>query len=212
MSAPIERSSPSNRDEAIEKAKELLTQREREAYAYFCNSKQAPLAPSLNAKLFQLFLNGKTTSEIHRLNPALSLGQIVGARIEGRWDERRIEHLDQLLDQTSLRVQQVTLETADFVCDLFAVANREHGDRLRRYIQSGDEKELGDFRITSLSTFKTAVEILQKLTGQERQSQQKIVHSGIVTHASDPILSVGRPPAAAEAASALKLLLGRKEN
>jgi hypothetical protein len=203
------------REQAIEKAKSYLNQRELAAYSYFCNSKQPALAPALNAKLFQLFLNGKSTDEIHRLNPQLSLGQIVSARIEGRWDERREEHLDQLLTSTSMRVQQITLETADFVCDLFAVANREHGDKLRRYLQTGDEKELGDFRITSLAGFKTAIEILQKLTGQERQTTQKVHGAVEVVHRPDPILSVARPPAPAEAADVLKKLLQlgpKKEN
>ncbi len=200
------------REQAIEKAVSRLSEKERYAYRYYCNSEQPAVAPSLNAKLFQLFLNGKSCDEILRLNPSLSLGQIVAARVDGKWDERRDEHLDQLLTQTSLRVQQVTLETADFVCDLFAVANREHGDKLRRYLQTGNELELGDFRITSLANFKTAIEILQKLTGQERQTSTKITHSGEILHRPDPILSVARPPAPAEAASALKLLLGRTEN
>lgn len=199
------------REQAIEKAKTYLTKRELGAYNYFCNSNQPALAPSTNARLFALFLQGKGTEEIMRLNPTLSLAQIVHARVEGRWDERREEHLDGLLNNTSLRVQQTTLETADFVCDLLAVANREHGDRLRRYLQSGDEKELGDFRISSLASLKTAIEVLQKLTGQERQSTSKIAVSGEVVH-RPAILSVARPPAPAEAASALKLLLGRTEN
>jgi hypothetical protein len=175
-------------------------------------TEKPPLAPSLNAKLFQLFLQGKGTEEIRRLNPQLGLGEIVAARIEGRWDERREEHLDALLSNTSLRVQQVTLETADFVCDILAVANREHGDRLRRYLQSGDETELGDFRVTTLAGFKTAIEMLQKLTGQDRQTSSKISVVGEVVHRPDSILSVARPPTSAEATSALKLLLGKTEN
>lgn len=202
----------SNREEAITKAVERLSEKEQYAYRYWCNSNQPAVAPSLNAKLFQLFLNGKGCEEILRLNNNLSLGQIVAARVDGKWDERRDDHLDALLAQTSLRVQQVTLETADFVCDLFAVANREHGDKLRRYLQTGNELELGDFRITSLHGFKQAIEILQKLTGQDRQTSTKVNIQGEVFHRPDPILSVARPPAPAEAASALKLLLGRTEN
>jgi hypothetical protein len=202
----------SNRDEAIEKAKSYLNKRELHAYNIWTGTSRPPLAPSLNAKLFQLFLQGKGTEEIRRLNQTLQLGEIVAARIEGRWDERREEHLDSLLSNTSLRVQQVTLETADFVCDILAVANREHGDRLRRYLQSGDEKELGDMRVTSLTGLKIVIETLQKLTGQDRQSSTKIAVSGEVVHRPDAILSVARPPAPAEAAQALKLLLGRKDN
>lgn len=142
--------------------------------------------------------------EIRRLNPSLQLGEIVAAAIEGDWHRRRDEHLDDLLTQTALRVQQVTLETADFVCDLLSVANREHGDKLRRFLQSGNEAELGDFRITSLPALKMAIETLQKLTGQDRQSKVHI--AGEVFHRQD---NVSRVPTAAEAGAALKLILGK---
>jgi hypothetical protein len=152
--------------------------------------------------LFNLFLLGKTCEEIRRLNQQLQLGQIVAARVEGRWDERREEHLDQLLNATTQRVQQTTLETADFVCDILAVANREHGDRLRRYLQTGDDTELGDFRVTSLTTLKVAIETLQKLTGQDKQ--QKLTVTGDLTTRQAPAQEA--LPSSDQAASVLKLL------
>jgi hypothetical protein len=199
--------------ESLEKeATSYLNTREEHAYRIWQGTDKPALAPSLNAKLFNLFLQGKTCEEIRRLNPSLQLGEIVAARIAGRWDERREDHLDNLLDATSKRVQQVTLETADFVCDILAVANREHGDKLRIYLQTGNPDDLGEFRITSLPSLKMAIETLQKLTGQDRQQTTKTYVSGEVVHRPEPILSAARPPAAAEAAQALKLLLGRKDN
>jgi hypothetical protein len=199
-----------NRESAIEKATSYLTKRELHAYKVWCGSEKPALAPSLNAKLFNLFLNGKTCEEIRRLNPTLQLGEIVAARVAGRWDERREDHLDNLLNATSTRVQQTTLETADFVCDLLAVANREHGDRLRQYLQSGNPDDLGEFRIQNLTGLKMVIETLQKLTGQDRQ--QVVTQKGLVTvqhQPADSIMAAGRAPAPAEAAAALKLLLGR---
>lgn len=185
----------------------LLTPRELHAYNVWRGTERAPLAPSLNAKLFNLFLQGKTCEEIRRLNEALTLGDIVAARLAGKWDERRDEHLDRLLNETSLRVQQVTMETADFVCDLLAAANKEHGDRLRRYIQTGDPKELGDFKIDSLQGLGKAIEMLQALTGQSRK--QTVEHRGKVEVDVPP--SHSRPITAEEAGAALKLLLPRPQ-
>jgi len=157
------------REQAIERVKALLNERELYAYNHFCSGQLPPIAPSLNAKMFGLFLQGRTCEEIRRLNQAITLGQIVAARIEGDWDRRRSEHLDRLLTETSLRVQQSTLETANFVCDLLAVADKEHGDKLRLYLQTGDKKDLGEFKIDSIFNLKQTIEVLQKLTGQERQ-------------------------------------------
>lgn len=201
------------REEKIQAALARLNKRELNAYNTWRNSDRPGLAPSLNAKLFNLFLQGKSCEEIRRMNLNFTLGEIISARIEGDWDERRSDHLDNLLKTTSERVQQVTLETADFVCDLLAVANREHGDRLRRYLQSGDAKELGDFKIDSIFNLKQVIEVLQKLTGQERTTRQTVNVTGEVVHRPDPILSAARSPTAVEAGQALRLLLGQnKEN
>lgn len=187
----------------------LLNERERRAYKSWRESGQAQLAPSLNAKLFDLFLRGHNCEEIARLNhPHIKIGQVVAARVEGDWDRRRKEHLDGLLASTSQRVQQATMETAEFVCDLLAVANREHGDRLRRYLQTGDPKELGDFKITSLFGLKQAIEVLQKLTGQEQARGAAKLPEAPAQHQAPTAPS---PPTPQEAARVLKLLKD-KEN
>ena len=194
-----------SREQALERIKPLLTEGELFAWNYWQTSNQPALGSDLNAKLFSLFLNGKRPEEIRRLNPAISLGQIVAARIEGDWDKRREDHLDNLLNATSQRVQQATLQTADLVCDMLAVADREHGDKLRRYLQTGDEKELGDLRVDSIFSLTKTIEALQKLTGQDRKST--VEHQGQVVYRSgeEPVLATSD-----QAKQALKLLIGGK--
>ncbi len=181
----------------------FLNEREAHAYRVWQGISKPALAPSLNAQLFNLFLQGKTCEEIRRLNQALQLGEIVAARIQGKWDERREEHLDRLLKAATERAQQTTLETADFVCDILAAANREHGDRLRRYLQNGDEAELGDLRITSLHSLKQTVEILQKLTGQDKQT--KVTVAGEILHSA----SEKKQTTPEQASKILKLLIAK---
>jgi len=168
------------REQAQKEAFLKLDDREVFAYNYYLECNQAPLSPSLSAQLFELFLTGKSCEEIRRLNPAIGLGQIVAARLKGEWDLRRDEYANSLLDKTMDRVKQSTLESALLVCDMLSVANKEHGEALRKYLQSGDVKELPPFRINSMQSFKYAVEVLQKLSGQDRQQQVKV--SGTVNH------------------------------
>lgn len=176
----MQRETRETREQALSRIAPLLTEREIIAYDYWRQTEQLPLAPSTNAKLFNLFLNGKSCEEIRKLNQQLSLGQIVAARIEGDWDARRDDHLNHLLNETVKRVQQASLETTDFLCDMLTVANKEHGGKLRAYIQNSDPKELGDFRITSLQGLKTVIETIQKTTGVDRH--QKITVTGEVVH------------------------------
>lgn len=198
-----------SRDEILARVAPSLTDRETFAYDYFRAGPQQQLSPELNAKLFALFLNGKSCEDIRALNPHCPLGQIVAARLEGQWDDRKSEHLDALLTGAALRVQQTTLSTAEFVCDLLAVASKEHGQKLCRYLQTGDRNELGDFKIDTLTGLKTTIEILQKLTGEDKKQNIKV--SGQVVHSSSPteVLTIKAIPTAEEAAQALKLLLGK---
>lgn len=195
------------REQALERIKPLLTEGELFAWNYWQTSQQPALGADLNAKLFSLFLNGKRCDEIRRLNPAISLGQIVAARIEGDWDKRREDHLDNLLNATSQRVQQATLQTADLVCDMLAVADREHGDKLRRYLQTGDEKELGGLRVDSIFNLTKTIEALQKLTGQDRKST--VEHRGQVLYSTDT--EPKSQPTPEQANAVLKLLVGMKK-
>lgn len=194
-----------NRDEKIQKATALLNNEESHAFSLFCATQEPNLAPSLNARLYNLFLQGRSCAEIQAQNRPLSLGQVVSARIEGEWDRRRSEHLDSLLTNTTLRVQQGTLETADFVLDLLAVMKVEHGAKLRQYLQSGDKSDLGDFKIDSLSNLKSTIEILQKLTGQDKKQQLNV--TGEITHKDKT--AGNSAPTSDEAQRILKLLMGK---
>lgn len=181
----------------------LLSPRELHAYNVWLGSARPSLAPSLNAKLFVLYLQGKTCEDIRRLNEALTLGDIVAARVQGRWDERRDEHLDRLLSETSLRVQQETLETAGFLCDMLAVARSEYGEKFQRFLMTKDPKELGDLKIDSMDDLRKAIDMLQALTGQSRKST--VQHTGEVQVAVPDAPTRALTPV--EAAVALKQLL-----
>lgn len=155
----------------LQKALESLEPREKAAFEHFQKSKAPPLAADTQAKLFSLFLNGRTTEEIRQLNPQFSLGQIVHARLVGEWDRRLTEHLDSLLQRTSMRFQQVQLESINFVSDWISAANKQHGEKIAKYLQTGDAVHLQGIEISSLNQYKTAIELLQTLTGQSRTTK-----------------------------------------
>lgn len=184
-----------------------LDDRERYAFSKWQKSNHPALAPDTQAKLFRLFLNGKSTHEIHRLNPNFSLGQVVDARIKGKWDEKYQQHIDELLNGVKARVQQVTLESIEFVADIISAANQRFGDQIKKYLQSGNPADLGDLQITSLDGYRKAIELLQKLTGLDKQP---VKGEMTVLHKADESMQGTKPnivQSAEEAAEILKLLL-----
>jgi hypothetical protein len=182
-----------------------LDDREQYALTKWQAGTHPALAPDTQAKLFRLFLNGKSTHEIHRINPQFSLGQVVHARIKGKWDERYEQHMDELLNGVKARVQQVTLESIEFVSDLIAAANKKFGERIKKYLQTENPDDLGDLQITSLDGYRKAVELLHKLTGQDKaqgKSELTVVHK-----ADESMQKPGIVQSSDEAAKILELLV-----
>lgn len=152
---------------------DLLSPEEAKAYRLYMKKNDPPLAPKIQAELFSLYLNGSSCEEIAQLNPHFNLGMIVRARVEGLWDKRRNEHLANLFSGVRERVQQVQMESIMLTSDLLAAANKRFGEKLKRYIQTGDERELGALQVDSLKQYRDAVDLLLKLTGQDKKVEVK---------------------------------------
>lgn len=154
-----------------------LNEREERAYQFhmeaFRAGKEYALAPTVEAGLFELFLNGVPLEDIQRLNRGYRLGQIVRSAVEGGWHERKRDYTKKLMEAVEPRVQQVQSEAVAFASDLLAAAHKQHGDRLRRFLQTGDEKDLGDFSLSDLGKYAKGVELLLKLTGQDGAPKRK---------------------------------------
>jgi hypothetical protein len=94
---------------------------------------------------------------------------------------------------------------------MLSVANKQHGEKLKRYLQTGNMDDLGEFKIDSIFNLKQTIEILQKLTGQDRVIRTETTNKGEVLHRHEgtvttPVLSVSKGPTAQEAADVLKNL------
>ncbi len=175
---------------------ERLSPEERKAYKLYVQKNDPPLSPSVQAQLFSLYLNGTSCEEIAKLNPNFSLGMIVRARVEGLWDERRDAHLESLFSGVRERVQQVQMESVVFTSDLLSSANKMFGDKLKKYLQTGDERELGALRIDSLKQYRDAVDLLMKLTGQDKKIE--------VTGQTKTVVEFTGPVSPKDAAALLK--------
>jgi hypothetical protein len=150
-----------------------LNEREHAAYLEHVRLKAPLLAPSYEAELFQLYLNGIGLEEITRLNKGLRLGAVARAAVEGDWFEKRRAYADSLLSSVVPRVQQTQAEAIVFAADLLAAAHKLHGAKIRRFLQTGDESELGDFKVSTIDQYRKGVEMLLKLTGQDGKGSGK---------------------------------------
>lgn len=170
------------------------------------------MAPSTAAQFFQVFLNGSNCEAIHKLNPnGFSLGAIVRARIEGNWDELRLEHQQTLMARVRERVQQVTLETVERVANEMAASNKLINDKVLRYLQTGNVEELAGTSVGTVKHLMQMVEMLQELTGANKE--KKVISTTVTVTPSQssqatplPVIPAGKPLPAQTAASALEAI------
>lgn len=160
---------PESMDPLKAKAEQLLTIPEYNMLVAYMENGKHQLAPDTAAKMFELYLSGSDCKEIHRLNKPYPYEAILWARIKYGWDEKRDEYASELTKQVQQKVIKASLETTALLTDILAVANKKHGDRLKKYLQTGDEEELGNvMQVDTLSALIRAVEGLQKITGQDK--------------------------------------------
>jgi hypothetical protein len=170
------------KDDRLALAKSRLSPEELEAYTRYVEEGRPPLAQSVNGQLFNLYLNGKNCKEIAAINPNLSLGLIVRAKIEGFWDEKRESHLADLLEGVRERVQQTQLEAVVFASDLMSAIHKFNGEKLKKYLQTGNPDDLAGVEMNfNLKTYSTVVELLMKLTGQDKNNNKsEVLHKHTV--------------------------------
>ena len=164
-----------------------LNPAEKYALEYFQSNYQKggastySIAPSTQAQLFALYLNGRSLGEIRKLNhPSFSLGQIVSAAVENDWYNERKIYQSGLMQAARERLQQIGCESVQFLSDSLSAAHKQHGEALQKYLVSGNPADLGAFGVGSIRQYKEVAELLLKITGQEKTSTLNV--KGTVEH------------------------------
>jgi hypothetical protein len=132
------------------------------------------------------------------------LGIIVKARIDFDWDGKKEEYINNLFSTIKEKTTQTQLEAIEFSATSMAVFHKLWNTRFKKFLQTGDESELGDLKNMSFKVYKEISEGLLKLTGQDKKQQ---VISGEVVHKIED----GKTLAPSDAANILKIIDGSKK-
>lgn len=163
-----------SQNDLLQKASNILSESELKEIREYLESGKPLLSADTAARFYELFLNGSSIEEIHRLNPAFPIALINIARIKYSWDEKRDKYFEELYTKIKDKVIKAQLETTSLMTDLLSAANKLHGDKIKKFIQTNDETYLkGVFGIDSLAQLVKVAEALQKITGQSNQIKIK---------------------------------------
>lgn len=131
--------------------------------------------------MYVLFQAGKNCEEIQSLNPNLSLGMIVRARVDFGWDEKREKYLQSMTERARQRAQQISLESLNFLGDLITAFHVNDQAKLQKFIQTGDSNELKGAMMVSANSLKVYKDIIEMVMAMTGQSQTKKIQ-GVVEH------------------------------
>lgn len=174
---------PAKIDPKIEERLRHLTDRERETYERWLSSGKPPISVSTAAKMFEVFLQGKSTKDIHRLNPSFEWGAIIHARLRDGWDEQQAEFITDMYSTARERVAKAQFDAIEMVSNLLTVTAEENNEKYLKYLQSKNPEDLkGAIKIESLRQFKEAAESLRMLTGQDKKPDSNPAVSQPVTN------------------------------
>lgn len=187
-----------------------LTADEIQAYRYYCASDLPPIDFSLQARFFTLFLNGTSCRKIAQLNPRFNLGQVVSARIEGKWDQKVQDYADELIEKSRARVLQVHLESIEMIGNAITAANLLNNQKFLTFIQTGNKDDLGELFPDSLYNYEKAVAILKALTQTDKKTGEGgfPVNINIDAKTTSPAIAQS-PLSGTDVSSILKLLAAK---
>lgn len=184
-----------------EKVEKSLSLVEKNAYIKYVKDAKPPLSPKTSAEFFELYLNGCTCEEIAKLNPAFGLGIIVRARVDFDWDTKKEEYIATLFAGIKEKIQRNQLEAIEFSALSMSVFHKLWNTKFKKFLQTGNEEELGDLKGMSFKVYKDISESILKLTGQDKK--QQIVSGEVIHRVEAP---VNKPVSSKDAANILRVI------
>lgn len=147
----------------------LLSDEENGLIKKYLESGGKRLSTETAASFFSMYLNGYDIKEIHRLNKAFPYEAILIARVSNDWDKEKDDYLSKLQENIKEKLLKSQLESINFLSDLLSATHKKHGDKLKKFLSSGNEKDLeGAMTVDSISQLLKVIEGLNKITGQDK--------------------------------------------
>lgn len=151
-----------------------LTNEEKGSLTVYVESGGVPISPNTASGLYELFLNGSSTMDIWKINKNIPYGAIVDARIRFNWDEQKELYSTELHSKIRDKVVKSQLEMTSLLTDMLAAANKKHGEKIRKFLQTGDEKHLeGALGVDNIMGMQKTIESLMKITGQDKPNKEE---------------------------------------
>lgn len=147
-----------------------LTPIEKEAHDRWVIGHRAGLTTDQALRFYDLFLQGCSCEEISRLNPELELGAIVEARLVHNWDMEKSSYVNNMMVHIREQSQKNYMESIKFLGNVLTTVHMRFEDKLKKYFQTRDEKDLGEFADVDMKEYRHNLDLFFRLTGQDAKA------------------------------------------
>lgn len=166
----------------------LFSEREKKVLLIAEDQGLRPISPTLAMQFFQLFLEGYSCSEIAKVNLPFREGDILFLRKKFKWDEERDAYAYNLQVQMRDKLIKTKLEALEYISNSLAVVHKIHKEKQMRYLQTGRPEDEPETWITGPTAYKSMLEAIQKITGEDRTTTQNVKsESKITVESNQPI-------------------------
>lgn len=131
------------------------------------------IAAAPASRLFKLFLEGYTCQEIAKTSKTWTEDEVLYARKYYNWDLQRFEYSNALNDRVKDKLIKSKLESIEFLTNILNMSHLEHKEKMLKYMATGNEEDKPETWIKGPGAYKQIVEILQKVTGEDKVQTQK---------------------------------------
>lgn len=162
---------------------------------------EAPFSVSEAMDLYDLYLNGMTCEQIYKANSGvIPYGKILDARERYGWDKKKRDQIALAFKTVEERIVKTRIDAIHHLTMLLAAAHKSVGDRVQKYLATGDESYLGTLDPSNLKNYTTILQTLNTLT--DAQKSKDINIGGVVEHKH----SIALKPDVKSAAKLLEML------
>src|ERR1700677_701043 len=132
------------------------------------------VSATLQGEMLNLYLEGYTCDKIAKLNKGYSEIDILMCRYKYNWDRAKNDYADNLQQQILQKLKKVQFESLEFLTNMLSVLHKDERQKMLTYLQTGKSEDKPEIWLSSISTYKSLIETIQKLTGEDKVHKHEI--------------------------------------
>jgi hypothetical protein len=112
---------------------------------------------------FNLYLSGRSYKEIAEITKA-NYNHVLYMADRHSWFDRKMGHFNNISKRLTLKIEQVKLESQDFILDLIMAMHKKYGQNVVDYLKTNDDDHLKKIDYKGLDKYFKSIEALAKIS------------------------------------------------